>query len=361
MKTITKYFSFVYMFYTCFAVMSKPAYALYQFTDLGDLPGGFENSRATDVNNNGYVVGRSHSYNGERAFLWRNNIMLDLGDLPGGQDTSAAQGINDNNLVTGWSSSHSSGNSAFLWDGALTKIASQPGLSMDSGYDINSTGDVVGIGYVGPSGSRALLWKDGVVVDLGVLPGGFDSSWAFAINDSGQVVGLNDGIINNTFYRHAFIWQSGVMADLGLMQSGYNEVHAFDINNKGQVVGYGNTSKGHQGFIWENGVMLTLGVNTDVAYGINSLGQVVGTLDGGGAFLWDSGTLLDLNTLTSVSDNGWWIEDAVAINDKGQIVGTAYNGNYRHAYLLSPVPEADLYTMMWVGLLTVVIRINHNR
>ena len=58
--------------------------------------------------------------------------------------------------------------------------------------DIN--GDGVITGWMGEAffiGSHAYLWEDGVVVDLGVIPGGC-TSWGRALNDldAPQVVGL---------------------------------------------------------------------------------------------------------------------------------------------------------------------------
>ena len=58
---------------------------------------------------------------------------------------------------------------------------------------INSSDQVVG--YIQPNiqqgdfTSHATLWDDGIVTDLGTLPG-FDSTDATGINDSGEVVGI---------------------------------------------------------------------------------------------------------------------------------------------------------------------------
>lgn len=73
------------------------------------------------------------------------------------------------------------------------------------------------------------------MVDLGTL-GGL-SSEAFAVNPSGQVVGIS--------YRadgpaHAFSWtRTGGMVDLGALGGGSSEAHT--VSASGQVVGYGLT------------------------------------------------------------------------------------------------------------------------
>jgi probable HAF family extracellular repeat protein len=82
----------------------------------------------------------------------------------------------------------------------------------------------------------------------------------------------------------------------------------------------------------------TLGGASSAAQAINTAGQVVGQstyiagVSGLGpdlvndhAFLWQNGTMIDLNSLLPAG-SGWILEDAVAINDKGQIVCSGVSG-----------------------------------
>ena len=75
--------------------------SFHAISDLGDLPGGANQSEAYGVNDLGQVVGRSSASgnggpDGFHAFLWDGvNGMTDLGDLPGGRDYSFATGINN--------------------------------------------------------------------------------------------------------------------------------------------------------------------------------------------------------------------------------------------------------------------------
>lgn len=48
-----------------------------------------------------------------------------------------------------------------------------------------------------------------------------------------------------------------------------------------------------------------------------------------------NGKLQDLNKLTTAG-SGWVLIEADAINDAGQIVGTALKGNEEHGFLLTP-------------------------
>src|SRR5215211_5122081 len=82
-----------------------------------------------------------------------------------------------------------------------------------NGYDLNEAGQVVGT-FVNAAGqSRAFLWDDGVLTDLGTLGG--DSSWAGGLNDAGQVVGYSRVAPGSTA-TDAFLWENGVMTGLGL-------------------------------------------------------------------------------------------------------------------------------------------------
>ena len=54
----------------------------------------------------------------------------------------------------------------------------------------------------------------------------------------------------------------------------------------------------------------------------------------------------------SAKDDGWVFTVAYDINDRGQIVGRAYNSvtGIRHAYILTPVPEPATYSMIGLGV-----------
>jgi probable HAF family extracellular repeat protein len=66
-----------------------------------------------------------------------------------------------------------------------------------------------------------VLWQNGVVTDLGALPGnnGENSSWAIAINNFGLVVGFseNGAIDPVSGYPEvdAVVWKNGNISNLG--------------------------------------------------------------------------------------------------------------------------------------------------
>lgn len=74
----------------------------------------------------------------------------------------------------------------------------------------------------------------------------------------------------------------------------------------------------------------TLGGTWSMTYGMNDSGDVVGVSDRGdgtaGPFVYhrSTGTMVDLGELTDQAGGVWWISQATAINDAGQIVGHGY-------------------------------------
>ena len=137
---------------------------------------------------------------------------------------------------------------------------------------------------------HALLWRGGSMIDLGSLGGSYDN-FGTAINDRGQVVGWSDlpGDSLTTGTTHAFFWQNGAISDLGTLQgdTSSSSSFAYGINDAGQVVGqscdeYGNC----EAVLWQNGAIYDLNaysvVNTPGSFdllqaeGINTRGEIAG-------------------------------------------------------------------------------------
>ena len=333
------------------AGMTASAAPVYTLTDIGDLPGGSDQSFAYGINDLGQVVGASETATGERGFLWQSGKLTDLGDLPGGTDRSDGRGINNSTQIAGLSTS-SQNSRGFFWDGGtMTNVGALAGGNAPSfAFDINDAGQVVGRTNFGIG--QAFVWESGVMTGLADLPGGLVGSAANAINGAGHIAGWSEAATG----KRATLWSNGTVTDLGDLPGGSDQSLAFGINNNGDIVGTGNSASGTNGFVWSNGTMTSIGSllpNTaSGALAINDSGIVVGS-SVQKAITWDSTNgLRDLNLhLDPVTGSGWTLTNAQDINDSGQIVGygTHPNGSTR-AFLLTPVPEPNQFvvlSLMW--------------
>ncbi|WP_422774486.1 hypothetical protein ACN28C_17495 [Plantactinospora sp. WMMC1484] len=283
--------------------------------DLGAISTtAYSSSQATDINDLGVVVGASHvnATDPMHAFVHRHGVMSDLGTGYGPGSGSVAQGINEAGVVVGWR------------------------------YEAQ------GAPY------RGVVWRDGEIVEIGSF-GGTAGPWgtlsvANAVNDHGQVVGAAatpDGPL------HGFVWMDGVLRDLGTLGGNGESTVAHDINDRGEVVGMSPTADGEmRAFLWRDGDMRDLGAlgrDLSVAYGVNGVGQVVGTLQSAAdfrndhAFLWQDGTMVDLNERVPELPASVTLQSAQDINDSGMIVGFACpipcdlgGDEVRRGFLLTP-------------------------
>ena len=314
---------------------NPPTAARYTITDLGTLGGA--TTKGMGLNEDGQVAGASQSGSYLYAFLWDDGTMTNLGAL--GSQGSWAYDVNDAGQVVGGSPLPGGNNHAFRWQNNAMHDLGTLGGPSSYAFEINDSGQAVGYACCAPDTylSHAVMWGSGGIVDLGDL----DPMWpaisaAYGINDAGQVVG---GSYDPSANFHAFLWQGGGMQDLGTLGGDYSSAEA--INENGQVVGVSRLANSTpHAFLWDGGMqdLGALGWNQSIAYDINDKEQVVGVLQTGPnshAFIWANGQMNDLNSQIP-ANSGWVLQEARAINDKGQITGFGLLNGQTRAFLLKP-------------------------
>ncbi len=201
------------------------------------------------------------------------------------------------------------------------------------------------------------------VTDLGTLAFHEGPILPADINERGHVVGTIGGFDEPWgATSHAFLWVNGLMRDLGTLGSEYTSSSASAINDQGQIIGMSMRQPRFENgrrvydvscFVWQDGMMRDLGhlgwrasTGRDQceAVAINNRGQVVGssyTASGSiHAFLWEDGLMQDLGTL------GGPFSLAVDINDAGQVVGMGpTTSGPDHAFLWESGVMRDLGTL----------------
>jgi probable HAF family extracellular repeat protein len=343
-------------------------------TDLGVLPGG-ANAQTTSISNNGTVLGFSDNglidpQTGQPegvAVLWADGKIVSLGFLPGGAE-SVPVSINNRGHVVGASTNDvpddlsilgfPTQTRAFLWRNGVIKDLGTLGGPDAFATFVNDRGQVTGFSYLdsnvdsntGSPTTHPFLWQDGKMTDLGSLGGtlGFISfNTLGGMNKQGQIVGGSN--LAGDLTAHPFLWtKTGGMQDLGTVGGMFG--YANWINDAGEIVGIAtNADEFLRGFLWKNGVMTDLGVigsdpNSE-AKSVNSHGQVVGSsfdCCGGDlhGFLWENGgPIVDLNTLVPPG-SGLTIVNAFDINDRGEIAGNGVRSNgEERAVLLIPCDD----------------------
>ena len=334
-------------------------------TALPVLPGG-TNSQTDSMSGNGLIDGWSE--NGlidpviglpeAHAVLWaKDRQIVDLGTLAGGTE-SLATSVNNRAQVVGFANNDvpdpfslvgfPTQTRAFLWqNGAMQDLGTLGGPDALPN-DINDRGQVAGISYTSTLAVDPFLWDDGAMIDLGTL-GGTSSSQNW-LNSRGQVVGFMNlaGDVN----RHGFLWDRGTLLDLGTL--GGNDSEANWISDSGHIVGRADVpgSESHHAFLWKNGVMTDLGVVApgpcSTAKAINSRDQVLVDTGicfiGGGppGFSEHGQPMVDINTLV-LPGSDLVVVDTWNINDRGEVaaIGALPNGDV-HAVLLVPASAAEI-------------------
>lgn len=152
--------------------------------------------RANAINASGKIAGRIWSETQDfrllqQAAVWQNGQVTVLPNFGGGTDNDEATDINDNGTVVG-GSKHSDGFlHAFIWrNGTLTDLGSFIRIGPAIAFGINNRDQVVGI-----ADHKPFLWENGRMTGIDDRLGGNAPvfvSTGESINDSGQIACLAD-------------------------------------------------------------------------------------------------------------------------------------------------------------------------
>lgn len=224
--------------------------------------------------------------------------------------------------------------------------------------DVNAAGVAVGVADTANGLSHAVLWANGMVIDLGTLGG--QSSRAEAINDHGQVTGqaqLSSGAYRafrltpedtdgdakpDRWFRNLDAdGDNDLMTPLNPIR-GKTQSSGFDINAAGDVAGSsGDAWEGYRATTWTGSSGMdvgTLGGTSSYATGINDAGQVIGsaknTAGRSRPFLWSS-----RNGMTDLGQGTYFIGTAESITASGRVTYRGWNsvtGNYRSTFVWTP-------------------------
>ena len=236
--------------------------------DIGHLDDGVAFTEARDINNLGEVVGISWltltcpTCKTYRAFIWNQTDgirSLESINSKGPTGPSEAYAINDNSTVVGYmritpddSAGVPCSNSAlraFVWtaDSGFQDLGALSECGWSVATDINDLGEIVGYSDIDPSPAvqtyHAFLYRDGEMIDLGVVPPD-ESASARAINNQSQVVGQRyaPGLLFPTS-QSGVLWENDAPFDLeDLLAPGADEwgiTHGTAISNSGLIVGRG--------------------------------------------------------------------------------------------------------------------------
>lgn len=222
------------------------------FTIIPHLPGGLDDSRPSDVSNNGVVVGFSNGANGGEAYRWTSGGgTVGLGDFPGFFFFSEANGVSDDGSIVAGTGTDAISNRSFRWDGSLNSLGSFPATAFDRNHGNGISGDgntIVGYGFNSANKFEAYTWTQGTgIVGIGNI--GYDNSIGEAISADGQVIGgtVFDDLGPNT---DSFVLINGTPH---ILSSPGNDTILFDVSDTGVAVGVVDTGSSAFAFVWSQG------------------------------------------------------------------------------------------------------------
>ena len=257
---------------------------------LLSFPLGTQYSQAFDIADDGAIVGLYALANGGGAFLRFNGAFTPLG-IPDGANYANAAGVNSAHVVVGEWGNISTGliEYAFRWvDGEFEDITPQLLPPHAGALAISESGLITGFtgNYQESPGSYAFVWDQGKATILG-LPDGAYAAKGFSVADNGQVCGEAYFPFPNSpfFTKHGVVWANGTITDIGVLPGDDRSTLA-SINSSGLAVGFSGNYTTHidRPILWDGQAIHVLQDLVDglgpatllLATRINDSGQISG-------------------------------------------------------------------------------------
>lgn len=352
-----------------------------------EAPGESRTWSPSAIDSTGRVVGITQSitqvpnstpvYGFIESFLWQAGAGVVVLPLPTGSTGVYARDVADSGQVVGnyifTQPNGSNVGRAFSWTPGTGLVTLDDGGAGYAGK-VNSVGQITGSRLVG-SNSRAVIWQGASTTILEGLDPSDTSSVATSINDAGTVVGYAIGSAGFQPLK----WVNGNPTPL-LGLEGSEFTIPVDINNSGQIVGHSDF-----GFMtsapvnWTpdavNGTRMFPRLGSYSAQAVNDVGQSVGFdanpssdpefFSAHDPFLWSESTgVVWLANQIDPSDplaSIVRLNTVLDINDRGQIVGTAFVGGVDKAVLLTPVPEPSSVWLLSLGAGILLMTVHSNQ
>jgi hypothetical protein len=277
------------------------------------------------INDAGEIAGTTPEH---RAALWNRKAGLRVIDLPAGFSHSEAVAINREGQMAG-----------IAYDAAFKThqsfVASSRGLTLLGGDDARVHALGAGKRAAGESRSQPVVWSAGTPQPLEACCGGS----AIATSSTGRVAGT---AYDSQGHYHAVLWEAGApMREIG-PEGVYSATVA--MNERGDVLIQA---------LWRVYLFSAAGLSpVDLprkppahAHAINDDDVVVGYVgpfsDAARAFLWSRASgFVDLNARILSNSDGWKLELATGINNRGEIVGKGDTAQADDVgFLLVPAPQ----------------------
>ena len=206
--------------------------------DLGDLGG--DAGGALDINDHDVVVGWSMTAAGvTHGFRWKDGMIEDLDaslPKPAGATVEEAVGIDDDGRIIGTLALADGQRVGYLWDGvSMRELTTSPGETID----VTAFGPNVVVGTA--TGSRVLEWRDGVPREL-PPPAGDACGAATAVAGNGDIAGWTS--LCGRSPTRAVLWRDGIPVDVQALLSPSQGIVAralFAADERGRVGGYGES------------------------------------------------------------------------------------------------------------------------